>query len=87
MLDMNTPSKSPVILPNGHVSPPKYLYPMDDADCSYEYTNLLVNIGNQFEYVDSETHQIGNGAYGRVYKVTIASGKVMHLNFRARLLT
>jgi hypothetical protein len=73
MLDMNVLSKPLSPDHNDHAPTQKYLYSMEDAGCSYDYTNLLISIGQQYEYVDSEAHNIGHGAYGDVFKVRIVS--------------
>ncbi|KAI6176782.1 Protein kinase domain-containing protein [Aphelenchoides bicaudatus] len=72
MMDMKVLSKPLTASnqPQTHDPPQKFLYPLDDAGCSYEYTNSLINIGNQceYEYLDTVDHNIGHGAYGDVYK-------------------
>lgn len=78
MLDMNVLSKSPPIDQNDHAPPQKFIYPLEDAGCSYTYSNLLINIGN-YEFMDSEAHNIGHGAYGDVFKVRVLTTFIQFL--------
>lgn len=74
MRDMNTLVKQSTV-GQANVSADsqqKLLYPFpDDSEFTYEYSNQLVSLNNQYEFVDDELNNIGHGAYGTVFKVCL----------------
>jgi hypothetical protein len=70
MLDINTQHNQAIPNPNEMMGHQKFLFPLSEPNCSFEYSNQTVNIGNRYEFVDSEPNSLGHGAYGDVFKVS-----------------
>jgi hypothetical protein len=73
MLEMKTIVKQSPVGENREIvmAQQNFLYPLeDDAGCSYEYSNQLIQIGSNYEFMDAPNYSIGHGAYGDVFRVS-----------------